>query len=169
MAVHCVTDLLHLLVDHCRKRNGPSHMSETNAEREDVLLDIEMDGARYLLVRLPPAGGRAQLSPREQEIVRMVAEGHPNKIIADVLSISPWTVCTYLRRIFAKLGVTSRAAMVARTTEIAWAREKAPAEVRSPRVKTLARATGRETSVAPQLIPHGKRDGVPREHAASKM
>jgi two-component system, NarL family, nitrate/nitrite response regulator NarL len=28
--------------------------------------------------------------------------------------ISSWTVNTYLRRIFAKLGVTSRAAMVAR-------------------------------------------------------
>jgi len=54
----------------------------------------------------------------------MAAEGHPNKIIADVLNISPWTVCTYLRRIFAKLGVTSRAAMVARTLEIGWSRER---------------------------------------------
>lgn len=43
----------------------------------------------------------------------MVAKGHPNKVIADVLNISSWTVCTHLRRIFAKLGVGSRAAMVA--------------------------------------------------------
>jgi hypothetical protein len=42
----------------------------------------------------------------------MVARGH--KMIADVLSISSWTVCTHLRRIFAKAGVGSRAAMVAR-------------------------------------------------------
>jgi len=54
------------------------------------------------------------LSPREQEIVRLVAEGHPNKIIAAELDISAWTVGTHLRRIFAKLGVASRAAMVAR-------------------------------------------------------
>lgn len=47
----------------------------------------------------------------------MVAQGHPNKIIAAVLNISSWTVCTHLRRIFAKLGVTSRAAMVARLLE----------------------------------------------------
>jgi hypothetical protein len=47
----------------------------------------------------------------------MVAEGHSNKIIAEVLSISSWTVCTHLRRIFAKLGVGSRAAMVARLLE----------------------------------------------------
>jgi DNA-binding CsgD family transcriptional regulator len=33
------------------------------------------------------------------------------------LEISPWTVATYLRRIFSKLDVTSRAAMVARLSE----------------------------------------------------
>jgi hypothetical protein len=47
----------------------------------------------------------------------MVADGHSNKIIADVLNISSWTVCTHVRRIFAKLGVGSRAAMVARLIE----------------------------------------------------
>lgn len=48
----------------------------------------------------------------------MVAKGHPNKVIADVLNISSWTVCTHLRRIFAKLGVGSRAAMVAQLLEL---------------------------------------------------
>jgi DNA-binding CsgD family transcriptional regulator len=93
-----------------RKQNGPPS--------EEILLDIDVDGARFLLVRLPKANRpRIQLSPREQEIVRMVAQGHSNKVIADVLSISSWTVCTHLRRIFAKLGVGSRAAMVARLLE----------------------------------------------------
>ena len=88
-------------------------------ETEQVLIDIEVDGARYLLIRMPqPVCSRAQLSPREQEIVRMVAQGHPNKVIADVLNISAWTVCTHLRRIFAKLGVGSRAAMVAQMSEL---------------------------------------------------
>ena len=86
---------------------------------EEVLVDTEVDGHRYLLVRMPnPRRNRIQLSPREQEIVRMVAKGHPNKIIADVLNISSWTVCTHLRRIFAKLGVGSRAAMVAQLLEL---------------------------------------------------
>jgi DNA-binding CsgD family transcriptional regulator len=58
------------------------------------------------------------LSPREREIVRMVALGRQNKVIAAVLNISSWTVCTHLRRIFAKLGVTSRAAMVAKVADI---------------------------------------------------
>jgi hypothetical protein len=43
----------------------------------------------------------------------MVAKSYPNKITASLLNISSWTVCTHLRRIFAKLGVASRAAMVA--------------------------------------------------------
>ena len=47
----------------------------------------------------------------------MVAKGYPNKTIAAVLDISLWTVGTYLRRTFAKLGVGTRAAMVARLIE----------------------------------------------------
>jgi len=81
---------------------------------EEVVLDVDVEGYRYLLLRMPKLEqNRIRLSPREHEIVRMVAKGHPNKVIADVLNISSWTVCTHLRRIFAKLGVGSRAAMVA--------------------------------------------------------
>ena len=87
-------------------------------EEREILLDIHVDGSRYLLVRVPgQVDAGVPLSPREQGIVRMVSGGSPNKVIADVLNISPWTVCTHLRRIFAKLGVTSRAAMVARALE----------------------------------------------------
>jgi DNA-binding CsgD family transcriptional regulator len=78
------------------------------------------DGRRYLLVRLPPVARNAPvLSPRELEIVRLIAEGHSNKVIAAVLDISAWTVSTHVRRVFNKLSVTSRAAVVARMTEYA--------------------------------------------------
>ncbi len=81
----------------------------------DCVLDIEVDGVRCVLVRSPPETERTRvlLSPREREIARMVAKGYPNKTIAAVLDISTWTVCTHLRRIFAKLGVSTRSAMVA--------------------------------------------------------
>jgi DNA-binding NarL/FixJ family response regulator len=46
------------------------------------------------------------------QIATLVAQGHANKQIARQLCLSEWTVATYLRRIFAKLGVDSRAAMV---------------------------------------------------------
>ena len=81
-------------------------------------MDVEIDGVRCLLVRSEkPTKAVVKLSPREQEIVRMIAKGYPNKAIAAVLEISSWTVCTHLRRVFAKLGVSSRAAMVARILE----------------------------------------------------
>lgn len=99
----------------------------TPGDDGNVLLDVEIDGVRCVLVRSrdehtpspPSSPSRPRitenlLSPREQEIARMIAEGHPNKTIAAVLEISSWTVNTYLRRMFAKLGVTSRAAMVAK-------------------------------------------------------
>jgi DNA-binding CsgD family transcriptional regulator len=53
------------------------------------------------------------LSPREQEIARLVAIGYPNKTIAGILDISPWTVATHVRRIFNKLNVHGRPAMIA--------------------------------------------------------
>lgn len=82
---------------------------------DEIIVDEEVDGVRYLLVRShKPAASAASFSPREREVARMVAKGYPNKAIADILEISPWTVCTHLRRIFAKLHVSSRAAMVAR-------------------------------------------------------
>lgn len=81
---------------------------------DPVLLDLERHGLRCLLLRQAEAAEKIVLSPREQEIARMVAEGHPNRAIAAVLEISTWTVGTHLRRIFAKLGVSSRAAMVAK-------------------------------------------------------
>jgi DNA-binding CsgD family transcriptional regulator len=105
------------LVELVETLGGEGSADAGGNSSEEVLVDTEVDGARYLLLRMSNRS-RVQLSPREQEIVRMVAKGHPNKVIADVLNISSWTVCTHLRRIFAKLGVGSRAAMVAQLLEL---------------------------------------------------
>lgn len=48
------------------------------------------------------------LSEREVEILRFVAQGKSNGVIADILSIAAGTVDTYLRRIFEKLDVADR-------------------------------------------------------------
>jgi DNA-binding CsgD family transcriptional regulator len=97
---------------------GPAE-GHKSSDGEDVLLDVQVDGVRCVLLRVPPQppGLASVLSPREREIARMVARGYANKTIAGVLEISSWTVGTYLRRIFAKLHVGSRAAMVARVIE----------------------------------------------------
>jgi DNA-binding CsgD family transcriptional regulator len=80
-----------------------------------VILDVEVDGVRCLLLWVPEE--RVPLSPREREIARMVAKGYPNKTIAAILAISSWTVASHLRRVFSKLRVSTRAAMVAKLLE----------------------------------------------------
>jgi DNA-binding NarL/FixJ family response regulator len=52
------------------------------------------------------------LSPRELEVLRSLAEGYVNKEIADRLTLSAPTVATYIRRIYEKLHVHSRAAAI---------------------------------------------------------
>jgi DNA-binding NarL/FixJ family response regulator len=52
------------------------------------------------------------LTERELQIATLVAHGWSNKQAAVHLAISEWTVATHLRRIFMKLQVDSRAAMV---------------------------------------------------------
>jgi DNA-binding CsgD family transcriptional regulator len=95
---------------------GEAHPADRAVRRADwVILDVEVDGVRCLLLRVPEAS--VPLSPRELEIARMVARGYPNKTIASILYISSWTVASHLRRVFSKLGVSTRAAMVARLLE----------------------------------------------------
>lgn len=62
-------------------------------------------------VRDPAAG---VLSQRELEVLREVASGNTNAQIAGTLHISQATVKTHLLHIYGKLGVTDRAAAVAR-------------------------------------------------------
>ncbi|MCW2846630.1 MAG: helix-turn-helix transcriptional regulator [Marmoricola sp.] len=80
--------------------------------QQGVLLDEVIDNIRFLMLEQTPSL-LVELSPREQQIALMVARGRTNQAIASALEISPWTVSTHLRRIFAKLAVSSRAEMVA--------------------------------------------------------
>lgn len=70
-------------------------------------------------VRAGPASANPWqlLTPRERQIVELVAAGCVNKQVAAELDISEYTVSTHLRRIFAKLQVDTRAAMVFRCSK----------------------------------------------------
>ena len=53
------------------------------------------------------------LSAREVEVLRLVATGSTNRVVAETLSLSEKTVARHLSNIFAKIGVTTRAAAAA--------------------------------------------------------
>nr|BFE69505.1 hypothetical protein GCM10020092_028060 [Actinoplanes digitatis] len=74
--------------------------------RLDAALSEVGDGAKD--------GGLAALTARETEVVTLVAEGLTNKEIAHRLFLSPGTVSIHVGRVYAKLGVTRRAAAAAR-------------------------------------------------------
>jgi DNA-binding CsgD family transcriptional regulator len=64
-----------------------------------------------------PSDGRIRLSPREQEVLGLIAQGRTNAEIADELVLSEHTVHRHVANILAKLGAVSRAAAVATATE----------------------------------------------------
>lgn len=107
---------------------------------QDVLEAMEAGAAGYLLKDSPPEelvravrgaasgtrvmdprvrsrlGGRGsdELSEREREVLRLVAEGRTNAAIAAELFLSQATVKTHLVHVFDKLGAASRTDAVAR-------------------------------------------------------
>jgi len=90
-----------------------------SSELRRALLDVLGGGvpmtsqiARLLIASFrkhPPSKDESlNLSAREGQILQLVAEGQPNKLIADKLDMSFDTVRTHLKRVFKKLHVNSR-------------------------------------------------------------
>ncbi|MFI6862525.1 response regulator [Streptomyces sp. NPDC050421] len=82
-------------------------------ETGQALLDPEVTRrlvGRYA-ARIRPTGGTPEdlpLTPRELEVLRLIADGFSNSEIAVTLLISPETVKTFVSRILAKLGLRDR-------------------------------------------------------------
>ena len=62
--------------------------------------------------KIQPQSPLESLSPREREILQLVAEGKTSVAIADILFISPKTVETYRSRLMHKLGLKDTAGLV---------------------------------------------------------
>jgi DNA-binding CsgD family transcriptional regulator len=111
----------------------PRHMVQRGGARarlsylEDEIVHFELGGHRYALVRHPESQATPQpvngadsgdihqlLTNRELQIVQLISMGCLSKQVADRLNISEFTVRSYLKTIYCKLGVRSRGAMVYR-------------------------------------------------------
>jgi len=104
-----------LLTQLVKEVETVQEISALPSETQEVLLSWQVGQVSYTLTRqlTTPERVEINLSPREKEIVRLVTRGASNKEIARILDISPYTVATHLRRVFAKLKVCTRAEMVA--------------------------------------------------------
>mgnify|MGYP002336286582 CR=1 FL=1 len=69
---------------------------------------LDPKAARALLSSRSATWPGDGLSPREREVLLMVAKGQPNKVIARTLGLSEKTVKTHLTSVFRQLGVTDR-------------------------------------------------------------
>jgi DNA-binding CsgD family transcriptional regulator len=58
--------------------------------------------------RLPRPTAPAELTPREVEVLRLIAIGHTTAQVAHVLTISPKTADHHIQHIYAKIGASNR-------------------------------------------------------------
>jgi DNA-binding NarL/FixJ family response regulator len=103
--------------------------SSTRAEIGEAIRQV-IDGgatmapevARKVLDRLtaretggrPPGNDTYELTPRQRDILRLMADGLVKKEIADALNISLATVSTHMQRVYEKLHVTTNTGAVAK-------------------------------------------------------
>lgn len=97
--------------DWLAARSGPLVV-----DRRDRRLRIDCVGDALLLEESSVGAG---LTRREQEVLAWVARGKTNAEIAETLWLSPGTVRKHLENAFAKLGVRTRTAAVARFNALA--------------------------------------------------
>ena len=80
-----------------------------NTEQLNYIVDLV---SQVPSLRVLNSQGTNLLTPREEQVVALVAEGLGNRQIAAELSLSEHTIKKYLFRIFEKLGVSSRVELV---------------------------------------------------------
>jgi len=106
--IFCISDAHFRLLCRCIQRVAAGQIW-ANTEQMNFLLDLvsEVPSLRVL-----NSHGRRLLTPREEQVVALVAEGLSNRDVARELNLSEHTIKKYLFRIFDKLGISSRVELV---------------------------------------------------------
>ena len=92
------------------KAGPPEELFQAAREAAAGGIGLASEVVGHLVGRVvtPPA----ELSEREKEVIRLMADGHSNRSIAQTLFLSEATIKTHLVRIYRKLGADNRAAAV---------------------------------------------------------
>lgn len=97
-------------VGFTRDRNSPAFEQQNLTDLSALCLHLS---SRLAALRAAPVLSRDRLTPREGQIAALVAQGHTNSEIGAALWITENSVKQALKRMFRKLGVSSRAQLVA--------------------------------------------------------
>lgn len=109
------------LEEHIRQQLEPELFAQAVAEGQRMTMDEFLTLAERLTAperpavlppHAPPRAPHADLTPREFEVLRLVAKGWTNAQVAEALTVTPRTVNAHLTAIYGKLGVTSRAGAI---------------------------------------------------------
>ncbi|MEM7272732.1 MAG: LuxR C-terminal-related transcriptional regulator [Actinomycetota bacterium] len=103
------------LVDRIRNEPARLPLEElASLSRRSLTVDVDNAGATPVVyVRPAPHHALARLSPREREVVALLAGGFSNEQIASALFVSLATVKDHLHSVFTKTGLSSRTQVVA--------------------------------------------------------
>jgi DNA-binding NarL/FixJ family response regulator len=106
--IFCLTDTQFRLLCRCIQRVAEGQIW-VNTEQMNFLLDSISEAPSLRVIN---SNGRMLLTPREEQVVALVAEGLSNRDTARELNLSEHTIKKYLFRIFDKLGISSRVELV---------------------------------------------------------
>jgi len=106
--IFCLTDTHFRLLCRCIQRVAEGQIW-ANTEQINFLLDSVSEAPSLRVVN---SKGGLLLTPREAQVVALIAEGLSNRATARELNLSEHTVKKYLFRIFEKLGISSRVELV---------------------------------------------------------
>jgi DNA-binding NarL/FixJ family response regulator len=89
-----------------------AHQAVLDPVAQSALIEAASAGARSGRAGRSPASLPDDLTPREAEVLSLVAEGLSNREIASTLVVSEATVKTHINHVFAKIGARDRAQAV---------------------------------------------------------
>jgi FixJ family two-component response regulator len=98
-------------VDSVRRYGGLDYLEKPLDE--DRLLAAVTEGVAWSQERRTATARTAALSPRERQVFDLLVQGHPNKVVADMLGLSPKTVEDHRAAVLAKTGAHGLAQLIA--------------------------------------------------------